>query len=309
MGTKACLTMATMNARRFFWILTAATALLPGCRNTGVDAGSRIPVLEQELEAAYNPAKADSLVDLYRQQVQAHPDDHANNTRYLTRTAEILYFRREDAAGAVLTLYQAVREPAPGTDLTEPVGLLTRIWTAYQNSSPSARLSPADTAQMRATLLQHRNWIDTGLVRLDHDMGSAATSNRSQAELFVQTAEGCARLLRQAEPETAADLLMKAAGVAKNIGDFNKAIQLYRIVSDELQPAPAKASTALFMQGFVYENDLADLEKAKSIYQDFLKRYPKDEFADDAQQALKMLGKSPEDIIREFERKNPSKKQ
>ena len=56
---------------------------------------------------------------------------------------------------------------------------------------------------------------------------------------------------------------------------------------------------ALFMTGFVYENDLMDLKNAKASYESFLKRYPNDpDFADDAQMALKMLGKSPEEIIK-----------
>ena len=70
-------------------------------------------------------------------------------------------------------------------------------------------------------------------------------------------------------------------------------------------PQHPKAPTALFMMGFIYENDLGDLNKAKETYQTFLNRYPNDpDYADDAQNALKFLGKSPEEIIREFEKKN-----
>ena len=58
------------------------------------------------------------------------------------------------------------------------------------------------------------------------------------------------------------------------------------------------------MIGFVYETDMNDLDKAKSTYESFLQKYPNDpDFADDAQTALKMLGRSPDDIIKEFEQK------
>ena len=58
------------------------------------------------------------------------------------------------------------------------------------------------------------------------------------------------------------------------------------------------------MMGFVYENDLNDLVKAKATYEAFLQKYPNDpDFADDAKTALTMLGRSPEDIIKEFEQK------
>jgi TolA-binding protein len=39
-------------------------------------------------------------------------------------------------------------------------------------------------------------------------------------------------------------------------------------------------------------------------YEAFLKKYPNDDFADDAQFLLKNLGKSPEEIIKGFEQ-NP----
>lgn len=61
------------------------------------------------------------------------------------------------------------------------------------------------------------------------------------------------------------------------------------------------------MIGFVYENDLNDLENAKQTYEAFLQKYPNDpDFADDAQMALKNLGKSPEELIKEFEQNQPA---
>jgi TolA-binding protein len=69
-------------------------------------------------------------------------------------------------------------------------------------------------------------------------------------------------------------------------------------------PQHAQAPAALFLSGFIYENDLGDLEKAKAAYEDFIKRYPTDtSYLDDVQVSLKNLGKSAEELIREFEKK------
>ena len=57
----------------------------------------------------------------------------------------------------------------------------------------------------------------------------------------------------------------------------------------------------LFFKGFVYENMLKDLDKARETYLQFIEKYPKDDFADDAQMALLNLGKTPEMLIKEFE--------
>ena len=62
---------------------------------------------------------------------------------------------------------------------------------------------------------------------------------------------------------------------------------------------------ALFMTGFVQENLLKNLDKAKTAYELFLQRYPNDpDFADDAQNCLKLLGKSPEEIFQQFEKQS-----
>ena len=51
----------------------------------------------------------------------------------------------------------------------------------------------------------------------------------------------------------------------------------------------------------VYENYLGDLDNAKMIYLEFLEKYPDNEFADDAEISIQNLGKSPEELIRQFE--------
>lgn len=140
------------------------------------------------------------------------------------------------------------------------------------------------------------------LVKLDKAMGGANVNDKTKADEFIKTSEELAALLEKSQPDQYADVLLKAAGLAKTIENPQKAIELYTKVAEGM-PQHKKAPTALFMIGFVQENDLNDLNKAKSTYETFLQRYPNDpDFTDDAQNALKMLGKSPDEIIREFEK-------
>jgi outer membrane protein assembly factor BamD (BamD/ComL family) len=57
----------------------------------------------------------------------------------------------------------------------------------------------------------------------------------------------------------------------------------------------------VFFKGYVYENLIRNLDKAKEIYLQFIEKYPESDFADDAQMALQNLGKTPEQMIKEFE--------
>lgn len=97
--------------------------------------------------------------------------------------------------------------------------------------------------------------------------------------------------------------LFKAAELQRSLRDFPKAIQIYDKIYKNY-PNYEKTPHSLFLLGFSYENDLKEMDKAKKCYEDFLSKYPKHELADDVEFSLKNLGKSPEEIIKEFEARN-----
>ncbi|MCB0806688.1 MAG: tetratricopeptide repeat protein [Bacteroidales bacterium] len=103
------------------------------------------------------------------------------------------------------------------------------------------------------------------------------------------------------DPQTP-QILFKAGDLSMNMNMSRKAIQIFDRVMNNY-PDYEKTPQCLFLKGYIYENDLKDLKTAKQIYEDFLDKYPDDEFADDAEISIKNLGKSPEELIREFEEK------
>lgn len=284
-------------------ILAAVFALAISACQT--DPVKQIPALEQALAATNSNGAADSLLLLYEAAVNAHPDNHADNLQYLSRAADLRFFRKKDAVGAVRLIHTALAQHGEGQSLAEPVGLLARIWCAYQyKSTPDLSRNPEDIDQMRTDLEANQPWMDTSLVRLDKLMGGPAATIKTHAEAFIQISEAYSTLVKDTDPNKFVDLIMRAAGLAKTVGEPNKALRFYYNVAETI-PGHPKAPTALFMMGFIYENDLKDMDKARETYELFLKRYPKDpDYVDDAQNALKYLGMSPEDIIKQFEQ-NP----
>ncbi|HNW76060.1 MAG TPA: tetratricopeptide repeat protein [Bacteroidales bacterium] len=96
--------------------------------------------------------------------------------------------------------------------------------------------------------------------------------------------------------------LFKAAGVAMNTGNGEKAITLFeKVIKD--YPTHPKASLAFFFKGYVEENYMKNLDQAKETYLLFLEKYPNSDFADDARASIENLGKSPEQMVKEFEAK------
>jgi outer membrane protein assembly factor BamD (BamD/ComL family) len=96
--------------------------------------------------------------------------------------------------------------------------------------------------------------------------------------------------------------LFKAAGILMNMGNGAKAITLFDQLIKDYSSHP-KAALALFFRGYVQENILRNLDQAKETYLLFIEKYPDNEFADDAQSSIDNLGKTPEQMVREFEAK------
>lgn len=142
------------------------------------------------------------------------------------------------------------------------------------------------------------------LAALDKEFGGAAVTDKKKAEEFIITAEQLASLVEKSNPDEYVDVLLKAGGLARTIEEPRKAIELYSKVIEKMPQHP-KAATAFFMTGFVYANDLQELDKARAAYETFLNKFPNDEMAESARAELKNLGKSPEEILKELLQNNP----
>jgi len=71
------------------------------------------------------------------------------------------------------------------------------------------------------------------------------------------------------------------------------AIKLYEEILNLLPDSPNREK-ALFLMGFVYSEQLKDYNKAKDIFEKFIKEYPQSNLKDDAEFLLKNLGKEPD---------------
>lgn len=102
-----------------------------------------------------------------------------------------------------------------------------------------------------------------------------------------------------------AGFLYRAAEISRANGNFDHALVLYEKILSNHATSPL-AAKALFMKAFTLDNDLKRLEDSRTVYEEFLKKYPDDDFADDASFLLKNLGKSEEEIMRQFEKSQES---
>jgi tetratricopeptide (TPR) repeat protein len=104
------------------------------------------------------------------------------------------------------------------------------------------------------------------------------------------------------------DYLFKAGEISENINQYNRAADFYRMCCSEYNDNFKLRGECLFRLANMYDYKLNDYIRAKQTYKQVMEQYPKTQLAKDAEAAIKMMGKSDADMVREFERKNAAKK-
>lgn len=102
--------------------------------------------------------------------------------------------------------------------------------------------------------------------------------------------------------EETPDIMFKSADVARGLGDYGLAIKLWEKVYQNY-PDYKKAPEALFLMAFTYENDVANPDIAEKYYNKFIELHPEHKLVSEVKTVLNNLGKSPEDLIKSFQKK------
>ncbi|MEI6816328.1 MAG: tetratricopeptide repeat protein [Bacteroidota bacterium] len=98
------------------------------------------------------------------------------------------------------------------------------------------------------------------------------------------------------------EYLFRAGKLASGLNYTMDALHCYKQVYEKF-PTSKRAPFSLFMIGFIYENQIRHPELAKKTYEEFMAKFPTHELAKDVKFSLDHLGKSDEELIKEFEAK------
>ncbi len=131
-------------------------------------------------------------------------------------------------------------------------------------------------------------------------MADAKSMKIDTALALQYVAQASAFAEKYPQDSMSALLLFRAADVARGVGEYGKAIQLWGQVW-RTYPDFKLAPDALFLQAFTFDNDLKDVEEARKYYQKVIAHFPNHPLTGQAEQLLKVLGKSPEELVRKFQ--------
>jgi outer membrane protein assembly factor BamD (BamD/ComL family) len=103
------------------------------------------------------------------------------------------------------------------------------------------------------------------------------------------------------------EYLFRAGELSRAVNMSRQAILYYDKIT-YTYPKYRKVAVCFFLEGFVYENQMNDLINAKKFYKLFITKYPTHPLVKDAKILIENLGKSPEELIQNFEEKEKQNK-
>jgi tetratricopeptide (TPR) repeat protein len=93
----------------------------------------------------------------------------------------------------------------------------------------------------------------------------------------------------------------------ENHSQYKEAIDMFERLQKEY-PNAKQNSTALFLEGAIYNNEIKDYVKAKEKYELYLQKYPNvnPRITEDVKIELANMGKSPEELFKEMQKDSTS---
>ncbi len=291
-------------------VLIAFTTFLLACKG---NQNTEEKAIETQA-ALYKANPTDSTAQAYIQAISDYMADHGHadstSSKYVLRAAKVSVERNQ--LNQALGFYKMYMIEYPNQQdlddrLADVIGLLEKLQKKdllqFLYRSFSERFKDDSRAASYAALVERKDVTvdsllkETGL-RMFND--SIYRLDENIARLYVDASE--AAVMAQPNLPAAPEYLHRAAETARTLRDIPKAITLYDWVI-ERYPQHPRGSTSLFLKAFTYDNDLKDYENARIYYEEFLEKYPNNEFAESAKFLLENLGKSDEELRQIIEKK------
>jgi hypothetical protein len=175
----------------------------------------------------------------------------------------------------------------------------------FSCSTASSDKQPLDPHAATASTAPAASQLREQAIAFDKKVKEATQLDRSTAIMAVKNFTDYAYAFPS--DTLAPEFLFKAADISHGaLQEYKQSLAYYRIITDKY-PAYKKCAFALMRQAMIYDDDIeGGDEQAKLLYQQVIKKYPNTLFAQQATLLMDQLGKTSQQMIREFEHKNKS---
>ncbi len=270
----------------------------------------RIGKLEAEFAAQANDTTYDKLITAYLEVMQESKDDDALIEDILSKCAAAS-IKMNNCRQTVIFLNNLIKNHYARKDTPDNLVKMIECLRAIGKIDAADILTlcfgqafPGDNRKVNLEAqLKKQETPEEYLVELAKSIfpDTLNTYDKEKAFNYVDACEAYALVLPNSDKSP--EFLFSAAQTSKLLATYDKCFNLFDWIVEKY-PTHPKAENACFMKGFIFDNDLKDTATARKFYTEFIAKYPKSEFVDDAQMLIQNLGKTEEQILEELQKKN-----
>jgi len=268
------------------------------CGNTDY-AGeiARLDTLHQEQPTAEVKKQ---LAAAYKNFISANPTDHIKCATYSTQQAQI-EMDLNQYQNAATTLTNAIKNYSDAGVTADNIQMASSLFLdrVHPNNEQEAFTQFANLFSDKAVMKTQMTNIITNL---KNTMLNTSTTkwNRTKVNDYISLCRLYAGIMPT--DSNSAEYLYKAAEIANALGKHPKAIAIYDFMLNNASAFTDVAKT-LFLKGYTLDEHYKKYDEAKAIYEKVVNDFPTSKFAESAKASIGFLGKSPEEILKSFEKK------
>lgn len=278
-------------------ILYAFLLLTLSCGNS--DNGGSVLDLEKLHQDKPTADTKKQLAAAYQNFIANNPDDKAKCATYSHQLAK-LQMDLNQYPEAANTLTGAIKNFATGGNTSDYVQMISSLFMnrIYPNNPKEAYSKFAALFPDQASM---KTQITTIIENLKNTMLNTSTSKWDRVK--VNDYISLSRLYGGIMPKDAnsTNYLYKAAEIANALGKHDQAILIYDSMLADKESFPDIAKT-LFLKAYTLDDYFKKYDEAKALYEKVVADYPESKFAESAKASINFLGKSPEEILKSFEK-------
>lgn len=158
--------------------------------------------------------------------------------------------------------------------------------------------------QKAATIIDPKIELTNQINRLEGEMHRSVQIDNVTAGLALQAYSEYAT--NYPDDTLSPDYLFKSGEIATAIKQYPQALATYKKIVEKY-PNYKLVQESLFLQASLLDNYLNEDIKAKIVYEQLISMYPNGSYSADAKAAINNLGKTDEQLIKEFQKKNAGK--
>ncbi len=177
------------------------------------------------------------------------------------------------------------------------------LFSACGNNSSSQKQQVVKTDSVAVTPLTECEKLFKEAKQSDDIIMKATVVNKNIAETAIINFYNFANICKK--DSLAPVFLVKAGQVAQTIGQYSQAQAFFVKCKDEF-PDFKNRGAALFLLAQLYDDasKLNNESEARTIYNQIIREYPKSTFANDSKACIQNIGKTDEQLVQEFLKKN-----